>query len=176
MFGRRRYLCSFKNFAVRSFLLSFMAEDKNQPLLIMYEKYQISPCTTCLIRNSGTPIFSVIDLIGSLSIMSFNSHTNTGFFIITTIEARLLSCRVVIITIGFIQLFILTSTLKHSEIFVLELPTRKPRNRICRELNYPDQKIRQTLACDVRKHWTAVPTLLGLISSVYRDLLHGRSN
>ena len=46
---------------------------------------------------------------------------------------------------------------------------------IC-ELNCYDQKTRQTLAHDIRKHWTAVSTLLGLISSVYRDLPHWRLN
>ena len=44
------------------------------------------------------------------------------------------------------------------------------------ELNYHDQKIRRTLACDIQKHWTAVLTLLGLLSNVYRDLLHWKSN
>ena len=29
---------------------------------------------------------------------------------------------------------------------------------------------------DIRKHWSTVSTLLGLISSVYRDLNHWRSN
>ena len=38
------------------------------------------------------------------------------------------------------------------------------------ELNYHDQKIWRTLTCDIGKHWTGVSTLLGLISSVYRDL------
>ena len=40
------------------------------------------------------------------------------------------------------------------------------------ELNYHDQKIRQTLARDIRKHWTAVSTLLGLISRLYCDFSH----
>ena len=44
------------------------------------------------------------------------------------------------------------------------------------ELNYHDQKIRRTLTHDIRKHWTAVSTLLGMISSVYHDLHHWRSN
>ena len=44
------------------------------------------------------------------------------------------------------------------------------------DLNYHDQKIRRTLMHDIRKHWTAVSTLLGLISSVYRNLHHWRSN
>ena len=39
-----------------------------------------------------------------------------------------------------------------------------------------DQKIQWTLARDIRKHWTAVSTLLGFISSVYPDLLHWGSN
>ena len=43
-------------------------------------------------------------------------------------------------------------------------------------LNYHNLKIRRTLMHDIRKHWTAISTLLGLISSVYRDLHHWRSN
>ena len=31
------------------------------------------------------------------------------------------------------------------------------------KLNYHDQKIQETLVCDIQKHWTAVSTLLGLI-------------
>ena len=38
------------------------------------------------------------------------------------------------------------------------------------ELNYHDQKIRRTPTHDIREHWTAVSTLLDLISSVYRNL------
>ena len=38
------------------------------------------------------------------------------------------------------------------------------------ELNYNDQKIRRTPTHDIREHWTAVSTLLGLISSVYRNI------
>ena len=44
------------------------------------------------------------------------------------------------------------------------------------ELNYHDQKIQQTLAHDIQYYWTAVLTLLGLISSVYCDLPHWRLN
>ena len=44
------------------------------------------------------------------------------------------------------------------------------------ELNYHDQKIWQNLVCEIRKHWTTVSTLLSLISSVYHDLSHWRSN
>ena len=43
-------------------------------------------------------------------------------------------------------------------------------------MNYHDQKIRRTLTHDIRKHRTAVFTLIGLISSVYRDLHNWRSN
>ena len=39
------------------------------------------------------------------------------------------------------------------------------------ELNYYDLKIRRTPTHDIRKHWTAVSTLLGIISCVYRDQL-----
>ena len=44
------------------------------------------------------------------------------------------------------------------------------------ELNYHDQKIQQTLTHDIQKHWIAVSTLLGLISSVYHDFRHWRLN
>ena len=44
------------------------------------------------------------------------------------------------------------------------------------ELNYHDQKIRRTLKQYIRKHWTAVSTLLGIINSVYHNLHHWRSN
>ena len=49
------------------------------------------------------------------------------------------------------------------------------KNLYCK-LNYHDQKIRQTPTYDKQKHWTAVLTLLGLISNVYHDLHHLRSN
>ena len=49
-------------------------------------------------------------------------------------------------------------------------------NTNCSGLNYHDQKICRTPMHDIRKHWTAVSTLLGLISSVYRNLHHWRSN
>ena len=45
-----------------------------------------------------------------------------------------------------------------------------------RKLNDYDQKIRQTLARDVLNNWTAVSTLLVLISSVYHVLFSWRSN
>ena len=45
-----------KSFAAKSFLLSFMACNEIWPFVIMYEKYQMSSCTTCLIRNLDTPI------------------------------------------------------------------------------------------------------------------------
>ena len=44
------------------------------------------------------------------------------------------------------------------------------------KLNYHDQKIHRTPMHDIREHWTAVSTLLGLISSMYRNLHHWRSN
>ena len=43
-------------------------------------------------------------------------------------------------------------------------------------MNYHDQKSRRRLTHDIRKRWTAVSTLLGHISSVYRDLHLWRSN
>ena len=44
------------------------------------------------------------------------------------------------------------------------------------KLNYHDQKIRQTLAHGIQNYWTAASTLFGLISSVYRDFPHRRTN
>ena len=41
-------------------------------------------------------------------------------------------------------------------------------------MNY--QKIHRTSTHKIREHWTAVSTLLSLISSVYRNLHHWRSN
>ena len=52
-----------KNFTVRSILLSFIDCDKNCPFLILYAKYQMSSCTTCLIRNADTPLSLAMDLI-----------------------------------------------------------------------------------------------------------------
>ena len=43
-------------------------------------------------------------------------------------------------------------------------------------LNYHDKKIQQTLTHNIWKQWTAVLTLLSLVSSVYRDLHNWRSN
>ena len=40
------------------------------------------------------------------------------------------------------------------------------------KLNYHVQKIRQTPARDIQNHWTAVSTLLGLLSSLHHDLPH----
>ena len=79
MFGWRGCLSLLKSFAAQSFLLSFMACDKNWPFLILYEKYQMSSCTICLIRI--TLIFltiDLIDLLGSLSIKAWISPTNSG--------------------------------------------------------------------------------------------------
>ena len=43
-------------------------------------------------------------------------------------------------------------------------------------MSYYDKKIRRTPTHDIREHWTAISTLLGLVSSVYRNLHHWRSN
>ena len=42
------------------------------------------------------------------------------------------------------------------------------RNTHC-ELNYNDRKIQRTPTHNIRKHWTAVSTLLGLIKSAYNS-------
>ena len=43
-------------------------------------------------------------------------------------------------------------------------------------MNYHDQKIQLALAHDMRKHWTAALTLLGLIGNRFCDLPHWRLN
>ena len=65
-----------------------------------------------------------------------------------------------------------------NDIFMFK-KVRKKKNKTMTaycELNYHNQKIWRTPTHNIRKHWTAVSTLLGLISSVYRDLPHRRSN
>ena len=44
------------------------------------------------------------------------------------------------------------------------------------QLKYHDQKIWQTLTHNIWTNWTAVLILLGIISNVYHDLPHWRSN
>ena len=68
-----------------------------------------------------------------------------------------------------------------SELFVwnssgnfFSLPNVK-QYKIC-ELNYQDQKIHRTPTHDIWQYWTTALTLLGLISSVYRNLHHWRLN
>ena len=64
-----------------NFFLYFMTCDKNWPFLILYKKYRMSSCTTCLIRNSNTPMslaMDLIDLQGSMLIMASISPTNSG--------------------------------------------------------------------------------------------------
>ena len=57
-----------------------MAYDKNWLFLILYEKYQKSSCTTCLIRSSDTPMdlaMNLTDFPRLLSIMVGISPTNS---------------------------------------------------------------------------------------------------
>ena len=49
-------------------------------------------------------------------------------------------------------------------------------NIVILKLIYHDQKIRQTLVRNIRNHWIAVSSLLGLISSIYTDIPDRRSN
>ena len=70
----------FKRFAAQSYLLSFMACSKLPPFFIFYEKYWMSSCLTCWIRNSDTLMSLAMDLIemlGSLSIKVWISATNS---------------------------------------------------------------------------------------------------
>ena len=43
-------------------------------------------------------------------------------------------------------------------------------------IELPRPEIQRTPTHDIQEHWTAVSTLLGLISSVYHNLHHWRSN
>ena len=64
----------------KAFLFTMMAWDKNWVILILYEKYWMSSCTTCLIRNSNIPMSLAMDLINllrSLSVMDWSSTTNS---------------------------------------------------------------------------------------------------
>ena len=63
MFNWRGCLNLFKSFAAQSFYLAFMACDKNWPFLILYEKYRMSSCTICLIKDSDTPMSHAIELL-----------------------------------------------------------------------------------------------------------------
>ena len=75
-------------------ILSFMAYDKNWPVFILCEKYQMSSCTICLIGNSDTPMslaMDPIDLLGLLSIMVSISPINLWIlFLSEGSEGRLL--------------------------------------------------------------------------------------
>ena len=132
MFGWRECLSLFKSFAIQSFFFSFITCDKNwlffSLLVYHYEKYQMSSCTTCLIRNSNTPVFLAMDLndlLGSLSIMIKISPRNLrvlflewsewGFWLAIPLWSPLNWS-------NFLKIFctVLRSTRKCSEIFILE--------------------------------------------------------
>ena len=77
-----------------------MVCDKNWPFFILYEKYRMSSCTTCLIRNSNTPMSLVMDLIDLLG-SKFGSY-----FLIRMISVRFLSCCTFMIMVGLVQVFL----------------------------------------------------------------------
>ena len=90
-----------------------------------------------LIRKSDTPITPVIyltDWLGSCSIMALIKRSNSGVTILEKKNrVRLLSCCTFIIAVGLNHVFsilytVLRMTPKHSEIFVLAPPRRKPLN------------------------------------------------
>ena len=116
----------FKNFAARSFFLTFMVSNKNWLFFILSEKYWIFACTTCRIRHSDTPMFLNMDLIGlqgSLTIMAKISPRNWGV-LIRAIRVSYPSCRTFGIITGLIQLFsnpLQRLTPPNSEKIVLEL-------------------------------------------------------
>ena len=56
----------FKSFSVWCFLLFFMVCDRNCLFFILYEKLWIFLCTTCLIRNSNTPMSLAINMMDLL--------------------------------------------------------------------------------------------------------------
>ena len=80
---------SLKSFVSRCLLLSLITCDKNWFFLIFYEKYQMSSCTTRLIRNSNTTMSLAVDLIdfqGSLLIMVRIIPTIAGFLLLEQSE------------------------------------------------------------------------------------------
>ena len=122
---------SFYSFSAGSFFLSLMARDKKRPFQILYKKYWIYSCITCLIRNSDTSMslaMDLIDLLRSLSIMAWISAMNSRVLFLSeksewdfwvTIHSKSLldSSNSFWILCTFLRL-----THKHSEIFVLVLP------------------------------------------------------
>ena len=69
--GGNAWVCS--KSLLRDLTSFFQACDKNWLFFIFYGKYQMSSCTTCLIRNSDIPIFlsmNLNNLLVSLSIMA----------------------------------------------------------------------------------------------------------
>ena len=80
---------------------------KNCPFLILYGKYDMSSCTTFLIRNSDTPIsLSIIDLIfWDHCHLRLGSHKRNRefFFFFSERSMWRLSCRIFVITMGLIQ-------------------------------------------------------------------------
>ena len=136
MFGQRVCLSLLKSFTARSSLLFFMACDKKWSFFILYEKYGMFSCTTCLIRNSDTPMILAMDLIDLLRSWSMRDWISAkkfeNSFLIGTNRVRLLSCCTFVITVEFIHLFpnsflypqIGTKTLKS---FILRLQSSIPR-------------------------------------------------
>ena len=92
IFGWKGYLSLFKDFAAWSFFLSFMVCDKIVFFLNLIWKYGITSWTTCLIRNSDTPMLLVVDLTDLLVSLSIivRSHQKIR---IRTIRARFSSRR-----------------------------------------------------------------------------------
>ena len=75
--------------------------------LILYEKYWMSFCTTCLISHSDMSlVMDPVNLLGILLIIAWISPKTQELFLIKTMRVILLSCCMFIITIGLIQLFL----------------------------------------------------------------------
>ena len=126
MKGKLKFI---ESFSALSFVLSYMASDKNRPFLILYKKYRMSSCTSCLKRNTDTPMSlatGLIKLLGSLSRMTWMSPTNSWVHLSEQSEGGFRAAAPFVIMIGFLPFqtlsMVLRLTPKHSEIFELYFP------------------------------------------------------
>ena len=74
--------------------------DKNWLFLILYEKYEMSSCTTGLMRNSDTSMTLAMDLIYSLRLLDFSNKFGSSS-LIWPMRVRLQRCCTFIITSVF---------------------------------------------------------------------------
>ena len=93
-----------KSFSLLSFLLSFMACDKNCIFLIFYATYRMSSRTTCLIRHSHIYSYRLAGIVVNHGLDLINKLMRS--FLLRTIRVMLQSCSTFVITIGLIQFFL----------------------------------------------------------------------